>query len=316
MCTPSTYYSEISSAALASCVAAFGGLIPNNIRCTIDSILYFCLAKLYSNGGSSIFAYSDAKRSILQLAMNCVTVPWSDGGRSSTNEIVRKVSLMLKNDPDVEVASIALSTLCVVDAFMTPRAPAILIATRIHDGNGDLTASEMWKSINETQKELQASFRANDAKDKEEIKVEKKASKPAATKSAGAAISVSSSLKSSKKSIITGTTKTGNEELVTSFGANVVKNMAVKSDDSKLPSENTPTNAHVSTNDVASDLDVEERPEDKSKDAGECVDKVEATAQYDKNGNKDDTEVGDNDDFSLDDFPEIVDEEPDEGDRI
>eukprot|EP00984_Skeletonema_dohrnii_P036325 scaffold37180_cov150-Skeletonema_dohrnii-CCMP3373.AAC.1 len=103
---------DISSTALASCVAAFGGLIPNNVRSTIDSILHSCLTALYCSGGSSIFAYAEAKRSILQLATNCVTVPWGDGGRSTINEIVRKVSLLLKNDADVTVASMALSTLC------------------------------------------------------------------------------------------------------------------------------------------------------------------------------------------------------------
>ena len=69
--------------ALAACIATFGGLIPSNVRGTIDSITHTCLSTLYLRGGSSIFAYSNVKRALLQLGMNCVCVPWGDGGRSN-----------------------------------------------------------------------------------------------------------------------------------------------------------------------------------------------------------------------------------------
>ncbi|KAL7543410.1 hypothetical protein ACHAXR_012694, partial [Thalassiosira sp. AJA248-18] len=173
---------ETASNALASCIAAFGGLIPNNVRSTIDSITHTCLTKLYSCGGSSIFAYSHVKRSTLQLGMNCICVPWGDGGRSNVTEIVRTVSSMLRNDPDLSVASTALSTLCACDAFTTPRAPPILIPTRgsvegtANSGSG-FTASSLLQGMAESKMEMLAS---NEAKEERRAKKsDKKSSKKA-----------------------------------------------------------------------------------------------------------------------------------------
>ena len=308
-CTRFIVCSEISSTALASCVAAFGGLIPNNVRSTIDSILHSCLTTLYCSGGSSIFAYAEAKRSILQLATNCVTVPWGDGGRSTINEIVRKVSLLLKNDADVTVASMALSTLCVVDAFMTPRAPAILIASRNQDNNSDLTASDMMRSINEKETEMKSLSRAKEPKEKKSSKKDPKVSakvstKAAATKSKKTATEDSSTVKT-KKSKITETTKAVQKESESNVADAIKKVAAVETDNDKINSESTNTAA---SNDVATEaMEVDENTEDAVK--------AETKSQQ---GNKEDTEVGDDDDdeFSLDDFPEIVDEEPDEDDRM
>ena len=303
------HFSEISSSALASCLAAFGGLIPINIRSTIDSILNSCLTKLYCNGSSSIFAYAEAKRSILHLSTVCVTVPWGDGGRSSTNEIVRKVSLMLKHDPDITVASMALSTLCVVDSFMTPRAPAILIATRTQDSKNDMTASEMLRSINEKSKEIQASSSTKETK--------KKASKPTATKSAASkrvdTMDDGLTLKS-KKSKITESVSIVKEP-AKSNGLSVVKNMDIDRDDGKV--DDSATTKHVGSSEV---MEVDESLEDKrhvdkDKAVVEERGKDDLTSQKERHSDKDDADDNE-DDFSLDDFPEIVDEDPDEGDRM
>eukprot|EP00986_Skeletonema_menzelii_P003875 scaffold1256_cov150-Skeletonema_menzelii.AAC.29 len=283
---------EISSTALASCVAAFGGLIPNNVRSTIDSILHSCLTTLYCSGSSSIFAYAEAKRSILQLATNCVTVPWGDGGRSTINDIVRKVSLLLKNDTDVTVASMALSTLCIVDAFMTPRAPALLIASRNQDeSKSNLTASVMMHSINEKEAEMKSLSRSKESKEKKSSKKDQKVS----------ATDDSSAVK--KKSKTAETTKTMQNE--SELPRNAIENMAaVETDNKQIHSETTETG--VTNNDVATDaMEVDENTEDRVEFEGKS-----------QEGQKDDSEVGDDDDFSLDDFPEIVDEDPDEGDRI
>lgn len=305
--------SEISSSALASCVAAFGGLIPNNVRSTIDSILHLCLTKLYSSGSSSIFAYAEAKRSILQFATNCVTVPWGDGGRSTINELVRKVSLLLKNDTDVTVASVAFSTLCVVDAFMTPRAPALLVGSRNQDSISDLTAANMMKSINEKEAEMKSLSRSKESNEKKSSKKDRKVS---AEKSAKAAVikakktrTENSSVLEGKKNEATETTKRVQRESESLKVADVIEEAAVvESDNKRIHTETTKTAA---TNDVAMDtsdtMEVDESTEDRFK--------IESKSQ---NGHKNDTELGDDedDDFSLDDFPEIVDEDPDEGDRM
>jgi hypothetical protein len=293
--------SEISSTALASCVAAFGGLIPNNVRSTIDSILHSCLTTLYGSGSNSIFAYAEAKRSILQLATNCVTVPWGDGGRSTVNEIVRKVSLLLKNDTDVTVASMALSTLCIVDAFMTPRAPALLIASRNQDdGSSGLTASAMMRSMHEKEAEIKSLSRSKESKEKKTPKKDKKVSAKVSSKSKKTI--TDESLPVSKKSKTAETTKIMQKE---SELPNAFENVAaVNTDNKRIQSEATKTGE---ANDVAADaMAVDENTEDRVE--------LEVKSQEEQ---KDDSEVGDeDDDFSLDDFPEIVDEEPDEEDRI
>ena len=292
--------SEISSTALASCVAAFGGLIPNNVRSTIDSILHSCLTTLYGSGSNSIFAYAEAKRSILQLATNCVTVPWGDGGRSTVNEIVRKVSLLLKNDTDVTVASMALSTLCIVDAFMTPRAPALLIPSRNQDdGSSGLTASAMMRSMHEKEAEMKSLSRSKESKEKKTPKKDKKVSAKVSSKPKKT--SVDESLPVSKKSKTAEPTKIMQKE--SELPNAIEKVAAVNTDDKRTQSEATKT----VTKDVAADaMEVDENTEDRVE--------LEVKSQEEQ---KDDSEVEDEvDDFSLDDFPEIVDEEPDEEDRI
>ena len=176
---------EISSNALAACFATFGGLIPNNARGTLDSIIHTCLSTLYSSGStkSIIFAYPNVKRSLLQLGMNAMCVPWGDGGRSTLSGVVRAVSTMLRNDPDTSVSSTALSTLCVFDAFTTPRAPPILIPTRIStddtptvnsSGRSSMTASSLIQGMNESKLEMISSKEAKE--EKRTKKSEKKSS--------------------------------------------------------------------------------------------------------------------------------------------
>lgn len=295
--------SEISSTALASCVAAFGGLIPNNVRSTIDSILHSCLTTLFNSGSSSIFAYAEARRSILQLATNCVTVPWGDGGRSTVNEIVRKVSLLLKNDTDVTVASIALSTLCIADAFMTPRAPALLTPSRNQDdGSSGLTASAMMRSMHEKEAEVKSLSRSKESKEKKTPKKDKKVSAKVSSKSKKTTATDESS-PVSKKSKTAEPMKIMQKE--SELPNAIEKVTAVETDTKRIQSEATKTG--VTNDDVASDaMEVDGNIEDRVE--------LEVKSQEEQ---KDDSEVGDeDDDFSLDDFPEIVDEEPDEEDRI
>lgn len=139
------------------------------MRSTIDSVIHTCLSAMYfcEGGGSGevLLAYSHVKISILQLGINCVCVPWGDGGRSTITGVVRSVASMLRNDPDLSVASAALSALCVFDAFTTPRAPPLLIPTRgssdemanNSNSGGALTASALLQRMDETRMEMAAS---------------------------------------------------------------------------------------------------------------------------------------------------------------
>ncbi|KAL3802114.1 hypothetical protein HJC23_010870 [Cyclotella cryptica] len=149
---------EACSNALAASISTFGGLIPNNVRGTIDSITQTCLTTFYSMGSSSLFAYFNVKRSLLQLGMNSVCVPWGDGGRGTLLAIVRTVASTLRSDPDDAVASIALSTLCSFDAIVTPRAPALLITSRksMGDRANAMTAANIVDGIKKASEEINA----------------------------------------------------------------------------------------------------------------------------------------------------------------
>ena len=105
--------------------------------------------------------------------MNAVCVPWGDGGRSTISGVVRAVSTMLRNDPDASVSSTALSTLCVFDAFTTPRAPPILIPTRISTNDtptvnsssrSSMTASSLIQGMHESKLEMISSKEAKEEK--------------------------------------------------------------------------------------------------------------------------------------------------------
>ena len=115
--------------------------------------------------------------------MNAMCVPWGDGGRGTISGVVRTVSTMLRNDPDTSVSSTALSTLCVFDAFTTPRAPPILIPTRISTNDtptvnsssrSSMTASSLIQGMNESKLEMISSKEAKE--EKRAKKTEKKSS--------------------------------------------------------------------------------------------------------------------------------------------
>ena len=302
----SCIHSEISSTALASCIAVFGGLIPINVRSTIDSILYSCLTTLYCSGVGSIFAYTETKRSILQLATNCVAVPWGDGGRGTIQSIVRKVSLLLKNDADLAVASMALSTLSVVDAFTTPRAPAILIASRKQESSGDLTASEIIRSINEKEMEMKTKAKANGTKGKK--KTSRKEDKVAAKAAGKRKASTNDPEIVEKKSKITGAIDTATTDPVISNEVKASKSVSAETEKKAVPSESSPV-APSKLDITPENMEVEE-----SDKTTHMADSMSQQGQEDATNKAEEEE--DDDNFSLDDFPEIVDEEPDEEDRM
>ena len=319
---------ETSSNALAACIASFGGLIPNNVRSTLDSIIHTCLATLYSSRGGSvaIFAYPNVKRSMLQLGMNCACVPWGDGGRSTIANVVCTLSSMLRNDPDTSVASTALSTLCAIDAFMTPRAPPLLIPTRSSmiessssAANSGTSASAMLQGMNDSKLEMMAS---NEAKEERRAKKSQKKSNKKAKKDEKAP--PEPNLK---------------EQQTTNGDSKVVREKEVKKSPVLTSIQNGKSTPRVdSSPDEVGALETDTRTMDtlyepnNSKDdkitmiAEPVSKKVEVEELQSDNSVAVDTakseedmemkEDDDNSDESMDDFPEIVDEEPDEEDRI
>jgi hypothetical protein len=309
--------------ALAACIAAFGGLIPAHVRGTIDSITHTCLTALYLRGSSSILAYSNVKRALLQLGMNCVCVPWGDGGRSTLSDVLRTVSTMLRRDPDVTVASAALSALCVFDSFMTPRAPPILIPTRggmmsetVNDNGGSgLTASSLMQDINQAKLALAASKDAQDDK-----KIKKSADKKLNKKAKKEVVEVVDT-KAPFESLKTAQCNSNNTE--TLGVCNGVSPIVINATSESVVVVNSATSSGLDSLNVPDASDVASRTViDDHKN--EVLNKMNDSQSGDESGvskkevyvPQKEKEDDDSDDDSMDDFPEIVDEEPDEEDRM
>jgi hypothetical protein len=315
--------------ALAACIAAFGGFIPAHVRGTIDSITHTCLTALYLRGSSSILAYSNVKRALLQLGMNCVCVPWGDGGRSTLADVLRTVSTMLRRDPDITVASAALSALCVFDSFMTPRAPPILIPTRggmvnetVNDNSGSgLTASTLMEDINQAKLALAASKDAQDDK-----KIKKSANKKSNKKAKKEDVEVVDT-KAPFESLKTAQCNSNSTEMLdVCIGVSpIVTNATSES----VVVVNSATSSGLDSLHVTDASDIATKLPSSSSNTiddhkNEVLNKMNDSQPGDESGvskeevyvPQKDKEEDDSDDDSMDDFPEIVDEEPDEEDRM
>ena len=311
------------------------------MRGTLDSIIHTCLATLHSRaGGIAIFAYSNVKRSMLQLGMNCACVPWGDGGRSTITNVVRALSSMMRNDPDTSVASTALSTLCAIDAVMTPRAPPLLIPARSSTNessssaaNSGISASAILQGMNDSKLEMTASNEVKEERrakkaekksskkaKKDEGKLELKAPPETNLKEEQTTIGVSKVVQEKEIAVV-------NEPSVLTTSENRKSNVVSKVD--STPHEMNNTGTDTRTTDI---LYAEKEPNNNKDDkitmnAGPVSKKVEVEELQGNNNvavdtamKSEDVEMKDDDsddsDESMDDFPEIVDEEPDEEDRV
>jgi len=338
---------ETSSGALASCIAALGGLIPNNVRGTLDSITHTCLSTLYSFGGSSIFAYSHVKRSILQLGMNCACVPWGDGGCSTVAQIVRTVSNMLRADADLSVASMALSTLCALDALATPRAPPILIPTRgatatldrgmANDTSG-MTASSLLQGMKETkdtieeqkQKESSKKKESNKRAKKKEVKakVETKASSSDTT---GQKMSADNSETDKQTTMVKEQSLPPNKHGKNKVNANPKgsnesspnKQAESSSGGGKPESGDSGTGSGEVDIAESSKNDPQDKPQKMEAEpnnnhhnpAAVKEDSIDVEMKDENDDHDDSSKESGGDDGSLSDFPDIIDEDPDEEDK-
>ena len=321
------YRREASSNALAACIAAFGGLVPNHVRGTLDSITHTCLSTLYSRGCSSIFAYSHVKRAMLQLGTNCACVPWGDGGRSTISDVVRTVSTMLRRDPDVSVASAALSTLCVFDAFTTPRAPPILIPTRggcvgetASDG-GALTASALMRGMSKSRMEIAASKEAQEERraTKSDRKVNKKARREAMDVATQSDLDSKRIIQSNphiaeETNVVDGVIAVANEssesEIISTPGRDCA--ISVVRNEHAFVTQSPPRNS-INTEEMVEDVS-----NDHLNDPQTTVSDRHSEGMYastvDVHADKKDD--GNEEEDSMDDFPDIVDEDPDEEDIV
>lgn len=289
---------NMCSNTLDACISTLGGLIPNDVRGTIDSIIHTCLSTLYSTGSSSIFAYSHVKQSLLRLGMDSVCMAWGDGGRSTLLGIVRTVASMLRSDSDVSVVSAALSTRCALDAMVTPRAPALLIPSRetVIDRSDTLSANDIIERIktvtpDETPKsETKQSKKRKANKKEQQVKV------------------TDLPTRNNNKDQVLPQNQQHDDQAPTSVVTRSTDNKAVM---------NTETDRKIEVTTTINDkhMSVKQSNEKTSNHETEAAQAVKTPASG-PSFNPQSTDKSIDDNSSMSDFPEIIDEDPDEEDRV
>lgn len=252
--------------------------------------------------------------------MNSVCVPWGDGGRGTILVIVRTVASTLRSDPDDSVASVALSTLCALDAIVTPRAPALLIPSRVSEGDraNTMNAVDIVDGIKKATDNINAS--------KDDVKQTKKRKKvdveqPKITKAAD-------------DSLICGSTATGNtsnnhskrdDEPNSSDSAPTLHDKIIDPNLGDAMDANTRENTSnlgtIDERDHAGEANATVQPDSNFKDQIGVSALIDNSKIHEQERNLESLgTIGEDynspDDSSMDDFPEIVDEGPDEEDRV
>ena len=253
--------------------------------------------------------------------MNCVCVPWGDGGRSSITNVLRTVCTMLRSDSDTSVASTALSTLCACDAFTTPRAPPLLIPTRDSMNNAShMTASSMLQGMKDSKQEMLAS---KEAKEERKKKLDKNSSKKKKAKKEDT--NDDSKLTAEKTdddadSKVAEAKATKSEEPITNNVPTQSANTSDKMEESSAPPTDKMAVSEVESPN-AEKIDTEPMIEDQEEPSSDKVpvETTDASEPNDIQMNEEDDGGGDEEDNDSDDgsfdFPEIVDGDPDEEDR-
>ena len=257
---------------------------------------------------------------MLQLGMNCVCVPWGDGGRSSITNVLRTVCTMLRSDSDTSVASTALSTLCACDAFTTPRAPPLLIPTRDSMNNAsNMTASSMLQGMKDSKQEMLAS---EEAKEERKKKLDKKSSKKKKAKKEEAATNDDSTLTVEKSdddadSKVAEVKATKSEEPITNDVPETQPATTDKMEESSLPLTDKMAVSEDIESPSTEEIDTEpmiEDQEEPSSDKGPAK-TTNASEPNDIQMNEEDDDGDEEDSDGSFDFPEIIDGDPDEEDR-
>ena len=97
----------------------------------IESVTSTCLEHIRAESNGSIYCNNaTTKAAILDLGINCISTPWSDGSASSITGMVRQTATYLRFDRDRSVSSTSYTALAICNCLATPRAPPLVIVTR------------------------------------------------------------------------------------------------------------------------------------------------------------------------------------------
>jgi len=107
-------------------------------RETIESVALTCMNHLSQHENIPfVFTYASTKSAVLHLSLSCISSPWPDGCASTLIGTLRSVACVLRHDRDDSVSLIAYKAFSVCNAFMTSRAPPLVLGVRhlSHDGD-------------------------------------------------------------------------------------------------------------------------------------------------------------------------------------
>jgi hypothetical protein len=230
-------------------------------------------------------------------------MPWGDGGRSVLLGMVRSVASMLRHDPDVIVASTALSTMCALDGLITPRAPALMIPSResVSDSKNTLSARDIVEGITTAAAEL-ATAAAKESKQRKKKKTDDETKK----KSTPPKESAEDLLISPESAPVNNAIKAKTEP---KLSAQPDAKHPANGNNNKTTEDTSEAIYDAMPMDLSNGEDLDNKTEHK-----QTVVTLTPALAVAKPAEK--HEESDNDSCSLGDFPEIVDEDPDEEDRV
>ena len=275
-----------------------------------------CFDSLLKNNQSyPILSFDCIKLALLTLGRNCISVPYYDGASSPLVCIVRDVSLMLKLDRNCNVSAVAFSTLSVCNTLMVPRSPPLVIVKRNNTvgtvSHNDKATVEMKKDLSSSDdfmKKLKATIKdADSSNSKRRSDAEANLSTEPATK---------------KSKTVKGLTETN---VVVGNDATAIKSQSKEVDnrgESKViqPSKSKQLNNRKSEGEATTVIEESKAKDDEVTHTDEGPDTVEkedeklteltndGTSAFGKEASSD----SNSDDDSIDDFPDIVDCDPDE----
>lgn len=107
----------------------------------IESIASTAISKLGVDGVQGRFCnFSVVKASILKLGISCLVTPWPDGAASGLTLVLRQAAFVLRFDHDSNVSTIAYSAMGICNMAVAPRAPPLVIVTRLNDSEATTSA--------------------------------------------------------------------------------------------------------------------------------------------------------------------------------
>jgi len=130
---------------LTLCINTFGHYMPITTRETIESLAHTSLFDMkasldnnaFINKKHIILTYANVRIAILKLGKSCICTQWKDGGTSTLVPPLLDVASNLKlRVTDVSVLSFAAEVVRVCDTILTPRAPPLSIIKRNSSSGG------------------------------------------------------------------------------------------------------------------------------------------------------------------------------------